>query len=253
MAIPIAVARIIAITQGRTPERKALTPAYFIRFLSTAAVKSIIMKDGRTTPSVARNEPRMPPYVEPINVAILTASGPGVDSETAIKFKNSLSVSQPFEMTVSLTRETIPYPPPKSTGMRNFALLWMKKGVSGFLMSCTQTMQFFIRKQKPFPAFGRSLIRIIGLFCKTMITIFSNTGQCQELRLSPICRTMCLTSPISHGQAFPGLISICRKALPTCCRFSPWGNISVKAIGFFFRFPYRYIMRCATASTCADF
>ena len=28
-------------------------------------------------------------------------------------FKNSLSVSQPFEMTVSLTRETIPYPPPK--------------------------------------------------------------------------------------------------------------------------------------------
>ena len=51
MAIPIAVARIIAITQGRTPERKALTPAYFIRFLSTAAIKSIIMKDGRTTPS----------------------------------------------------------------------------------------------------------------------------------------------------------------------------------------------------------
>ena len=94
MVIPIAVARIIAITQGRTPERKALTPAYFIRFLSTAAIKSIIMKDGRTTPSVARNEP-------------------GVDSETAMKFKNSLSVSQPFEMTVSLTRETIPYPPPK--------------------------------------------------------------------------------------------------------------------------------------------
>ena len=28
------------------------------------------------------------------------ASGPGVDSETAMKFKNSLSVSQPFEMTV---------------------------------------------------------------------------------------------------------------------------------------------------------
>ena len=79
MAIPIAVARIIAITQGRTPERKALTPAYFIRFLSTAAIKSIIMKGGRTTPSVARNEPRMPPCVEPINVAILTASGPGVD------------------------------------------------------------------------------------------------------------------------------------------------------------------------------
>ena len=71
------------------------------------------MKDGRTTSSVARNEPRMPPCAEPINVAILTASGQGVDSETAIKFKNSLSVSQPFEMTVSHTKETIPYPPPK--------------------------------------------------------------------------------------------------------------------------------------------
>lgn len=90
-------------------------------------------------------------------------------------------------------------------------------------------------------------------FLQTMITIFSNTGECRELRLSPICRTMCSTFPISHGQAFPGLISICRKALPTCCRFLPWGNISVRATNFFFRFPYRYIMRCATASTCADF
>ena len=60
MAIPIAVARIIAITQGRTPERKALTPAYFIRFLSTAAIKSIITKDGRTTPSV-------PSDIQPFN------------------------------------------------------------------------------------------------------------------------------------------------------------------------------------------
>ena len=70
------------------------------------------MKDGRTTPSVSRNEPRMPPCVEPTNVSILTSSGPGVDSETAMKFKNSLSVSRTFEMTVSLTRETILYPPP---------------------------------------------------------------------------------------------------------------------------------------------
>ena len=55
MAIPIAVARIIAITQGRTPERK-------------------------------------PPCVEPINVAILTASGTGVDSETAILVSSLFSV-----------------------------------------------------------------------------------------------------------------------------------------------------------------
>ena len=58
--MPIAVARIIAITQGRTPEIKALTPAYFIRFLSTAAIKSIITKDGRTTPSV-------PSDIQPFN------------------------------------------------------------------------------------------------------------------------------------------------------------------------------------------
>lgn len=38
-AILIAVARIIATTQGRTPPRTALTPAYFIRFCSTDATR----------------------------------------------------------------------------------------------------------------------------------------------------------------------------------------------------------------------
>ena len=92
-----AVARIIATTHGRTPDKKALTGAYFIRFFSADAIKRIIKNDGNTTPSVATNEPRIPPCVEPIKVAIFTARGPGVDSDTAIKFRNSFSVSQPLK------------------------------------------------------------------------------------------------------------------------------------------------------------
>ena len=95
-----AVARIIATTHGRTPDKKALTGAYFIRFFSADAIKRIIKNDGNTTPSVATNEPRIPPCVEPIKVAIFTARDPGVDSDTAIKFRNSFSVSQPLESTV---------------------------------------------------------------------------------------------------------------------------------------------------------
>ena len=48
-----AVARIMATTQGRTPERKASTPAYFIRFFSTAAISRMMKNEGSTTPSVA--------------------------------------------------------------------------------------------------------------------------------------------------------------------------------------------------------
>ena len=103
-----AVARIIATTHGRIPDKKALTGAYFIRFFSADAIKRIIKNDGNTTPSVATNEPRIPPCVEPIKVAIFTARGPGVDSDTAIKFRNSFSVSQPLESTLSRTSETIP-------------------------------------------------------------------------------------------------------------------------------------------------
>ena len=90
-----AVARIMATTQGRTPERKASTPAYFIRFFSTAAISRMMKKEGSTTPSVAISAPGKPPCDDPIKVAILIASGPGVDSETATKLRNSASVSQP--------------------------------------------------------------------------------------------------------------------------------------------------------------
>ena len=77
------------------PDSTACTPAYCIRFLSTAAMSRMMQKDGRTTPSVAHSAPANPPCEDPMKVAIFTASGPGVDSDTAMKLKNSLSVSQP--------------------------------------------------------------------------------------------------------------------------------------------------------------
>ena len=43
-----------------------------------------------------------------MKVAILMASGPGVDSDTAMKLRNSPSVSQPCPKTVSRTSEIIP-------------------------------------------------------------------------------------------------------------------------------------------------
>ena len=42
-----AVARIIATTHGRTPDKKALTGAYFIKFFSADAIKRIIKNDGK--------------------------------------------------------------------------------------------------------------------------------------------------------------------------------------------------------------
>ena len=103
-----AVARIMATTQGRTPERNASTPAYFIRFCSTDAMSRMTPNEGSTTPSVAHSAPHSPPWEAPTKVARFTASGPGVDSATAIKLKNVLSVSQPWFSTVSRTSEIIP-------------------------------------------------------------------------------------------------------------------------------------------------
>ena len=67
-----------------------------------------MIKDGSTTPSVAHSAPQKPPCEAPMKVAILMASGPGVDSDTAIKLRNSPSVSQPCSKTVSRTSEIMP-------------------------------------------------------------------------------------------------------------------------------------------------
>ena len=66
-----------------------------MKFLRSAAMKRIMKKEGISTPRVAKKLPKIPPWEEPIKVAILTARGPGVDSETAMKFKNSSSDSHP--------------------------------------------------------------------------------------------------------------------------------------------------------------
>ena len=89
-----AVARIIATTHGRTPDKKALTGAYFIRFFSADAIKRIIKNDGNTTPSVATNEPRIPPCVEPIKVAIFTARGPGAVSYTHLRAHETKAIKK---------------------------------------------------------------------------------------------------------------------------------------------------------------
>lgn len=50
-----AVERIRATTQGRTPERKASTPAYLSKSWMRAAMSRMMKKEGRTTPSVAQS------------------------------------------------------------------------------------------------------------------------------------------------------------------------------------------------------
>lgn len=85
--IPVPI--ISPTTTGLTPPRKAFTPANFISPLTKEAITSIMINDGKTTPSVARTAPQKPPTLEPIKVAIFIATGPGVDSATAIKFITS--------------------------------------------------------------------------------------------------------------------------------------------------------------------
>ena len=68
----------------------------------------MITKEGSTTPSVAASAPKKPACVEPTKVAVFTAIGPGVDSDTAIRFRNASSVSQPLPSTASRTSEIMP-------------------------------------------------------------------------------------------------------------------------------------------------
>jgi len=58
----------------------------------------MIRNEGVTTPRVAAIPPNMPACWKPINVAVLIANGPGVDSDIAKKFKISVVVIQPFAL-----------------------------------------------------------------------------------------------------------------------------------------------------------
>lgn len=78
--------KIIADMHGRIPKRNDCTPPNFSRFLRIKEIIRIMINDGSTTPKVDKSAPGIPPCDEPINVAMFIARGPGVDSETAIKF-----------------------------------------------------------------------------------------------------------------------------------------------------------------------
>ena len=103
-----AVAKIIPTTAGRIPPSVAFTPAHFNNFVKSEAMRRMIINEGKTTPSVARSAPKIPPCEDPTKVAIFTAIGPGVDSATAMKFKSSFSVSQAFARQSSRIKEIIP-------------------------------------------------------------------------------------------------------------------------------------------------
>lgn len=72
----------------------------------------IIINEGNTTPKVERTAPKNPPVLKPINVLILTANGPGVDSEIPINSKSSSLVAQEYFKIYSFIRGIIAYPPP---------------------------------------------------------------------------------------------------------------------------------------------
>ena len=59
----------------------------------------MITKDGSITPRVVNTAPGSPADVVPINVAIFTAKGPGVDSDIPIKSVSKGSDIHPLETT----------------------------------------------------------------------------------------------------------------------------------------------------------
>ena len=81
----VPVAKIKAATTGFTPRIKPLKNLFSVKFFKIAAINTIIIKEGKTTPKVAQKLPNKPPCSEPIYVAILIATGPGVDSQIPIR------------------------------------------------------------------------------------------------------------------------------------------------------------------------
>ena len=87
------------------------------------ANKRIIIKEGRTTPSVVNIAPNIPFWLNPIKVAIFIANGPGVDSLIAMKSIISFSDNIPNYRNCSFLpmskasnkRETAPIKPKKTT------------------------------------------------------------------------------------------------------------------------------------------
>ena len=74
---------IIPMTAGFRQFMIPETALFFRNFSKYFTTIRMMIKDGRITPDVAHNAPNIPPFLIPIKVAILTASGPGVLSLTA--------------------------------------------------------------------------------------------------------------------------------------------------------------------------
>lgn len=100
------VDKIKATITGLMHFKMFCTGLNFNKFLIAQAINKMIIKEGKTTPSVARNDPQNPPCEEPTNVAILIAIGPGVDSAIAIKSKNSSLFNNFFLFTNSFSKKT---------------------------------------------------------------------------------------------------------------------------------------------------
>lgn len=84
----------------------------FLNLFMNFDTRIIIIKDGRTTPSVENIAPIIPEFLKPMNVLILIAKGPGVDSDIAMNSRSSLLVAQEYLSMYSLIRGIIAYPPP---------------------------------------------------------------------------------------------------------------------------------------------
>ena len=70
---------------GRAMRIKFLKNVVFLNFFISIAIVVNMINEGRITPRVDIIAPGMPYVLYPINVAILIANGPGVDSDIAIK------------------------------------------------------------------------------------------------------------------------------------------------------------------------
>lgn len=68
----------------------------FLNLLKHLKIIIIITNEGRTTPNVEKILPNIPPFLNPINVLMFMAKGPGVDSDIPINSKISLDVAQEY-------------------------------------------------------------------------------------------------------------------------------------------------------------
>ena len=85
LSIPIPALKIRKATAHLIPLKAKATNLFFINSSKKREIIKIIIIEGKTTPKVAKVEPKTPFFLNPTKVAIFIATGPGVDSQTPIK------------------------------------------------------------------------------------------------------------------------------------------------------------------------